>query len=99
MTTTHRPEVVLAGRKPAGLRMGSGSLPADEFRRLSRGHPRGVAAITAAAPHGPAAPTAASVSPGSADPPLLTFSLSSLSPASPTISSASTVVVHLLDAD
>jgi flavin reductase (DIM6/NTAB) family NADH-FMN oxidoreductase RutF len=77
----------------------SGSLPAEDFKLLFRGHPGGVAVITAAGPAGPVALTATSVSSVSADPPLLTFSLSALSSASPAILSASTVVVHLLDAD
>jgi flavin reductase (DIM6/NTAB) family NADH-FMN oxidoreductase RutF len=39
------------------------------------------------------------VSSVSADPPLLTFSISALSSASTTLQRADTVVVHLLDAD
>ena len=99
MTTTQRPEIIPTDTESIRPRGMSGSLPADDFRRLFRGHPGGVAVITAAGPAGPVALTATSVSSVSADPPLLTFSLSALSSASPAILSASTVVVHLLDAD
>lgn len=84
---------------PEGPRRGVGpSLSVDEFKALFRGHPGGVAVITAEGPAGPVALTATSVSSVSAEPPLLVFSLSSASSAAPTISSADTVVVHLLDA-
>ena len=75
-----------------------GSLTADEFKTLFRGHPGGVAIITAEGADGPVALTATSVSSISTEPPLLVFSLSSLSSATPTIVSAQTIVVHLLDA-
>lgn len=75
-----------------------GSLSADEFKALFRGHPGGVAVITADAGDGPVALTATSVSSVSAEPPLLIFSVSSLSSASDALSRAETVVVHLLDA-
>jgi flavin reductase (DIM6/NTAB) family NADH-FMN oxidoreductase RutF len=75
------------------------SLSADEFKTLFRGHPGGVAVITADAGDGPVALTATSVSSVSADPPLLVFSVSAQSSASAVLSSAETVVVHLLDAD
>ena len=74
------------------------SLSADDFKALFRGHPGGVAIITAEGENGPVALTATSVSSISTDPPLLVFSLSSLSSATPTIVSADTIVVHLLDA-
>ncbi len=77
----------------------SSSLSADEFKAVFRGHPGGVAVITADAGDGPVALTATSVSSVSADPPLLIFSISALSSASETLSRAETVVVHLLDAD
>lgn len=76
----------------------SGSLAADDFKALFRAHPGGVAVITADAGSGPVALTATSVSSVSADPPLLVFSVSALSSASPVITAASSVVVHLLDA-
>ncbi len=77
----------------------SGTLLAEDFKLLFRGHPGGVAVITATGPDGPVALTATSVSSVSVDPPLLTFSLSALSSAAPVILAASTVVIHLLDAD
>ncbi|WP_022877447.1 flavin reductase family protein [Microbacterium sp. B19] len=75
------------------------SVTADDFKRAFRGHPGGVAVITAYGEHGPVALTASSVSSVSADPPLLIFSVSSLSSATPTIVAASTIVVHLLDVE
>ncbi len=74
------------------------SLSADDFKTLFRGHPGGVAVITADAGNGPVALTATSVSSVSADPPLLVFSVSAQSSAASTLASAETVVVHLLDA-
>ncbi len=75
------------------------SLSADEFKALFRGHPGGVAVITAEGPDGPVALTATSVSSVSVDPPLLIFSVSALSSAAPAILAADTVVVHLLDSE
>lgn len=75
------------------------SLSADDFKSVFRGHPGGVAVITADAGDGPVALTATSVSSVSAEPPLLVFSVSALSSASAVLASAETVVVHLLDAD
>lgn len=77
----------------------AGSLSADDFKALFRGHPGGVAVITAEGPDGPVALTATSVSSVSVDPPLLIFSVSSLSSAAPALLAAETVVVHLLDAE
>ncbi len=74
------------------------SLSADEFKSVFRGHPGGVAVITADSSAGPVALTATSVASVSVDPPLLVFSLSEDSSAAPAILAASTVVVHLLDA-
>lgn len=75
------------------------SVTASDFKALFRGHPGGVAVITADGPDGPVALTASSVSSVSVDPPLLIFSTSVLSSATPAIASADTIVVHLLDAD
>lgn len=75
------------------------SLSADEFKALFRGHPGGVAVITADAGDGPVALTATSVVSVSAEPPLLIFSISALSSSSDALSRAETVVVHLLDAN
>jgi flavin reductase (DIM6/NTAB) family NADH-FMN oxidoreductase RutF len=81
----------------AAARLGA-SLSADAFKELFRGHPGGVAVITAYGEDGPVALTATSVSSVSVEPPLLIFSVSALSSAAPAITGASTVVVHLLDA-
>lgn len=75
------------------------SLSAEEFKALFRGHPGGVAVITADAGDGPVALTATSVVSVSAEPPLLIFSISALSSSSDVLSRAETVVVHLLDAN
>ncbi|MFS0866436.1 flavin reductase family protein [Microbacterium sp. 179-B 1A2 NHS] len=74
------------------------SLTAEEFKAVFRGHPGGVAVITADAGDGPVALTATSVSSVSAEPPLLIFSVSAQSSASAVLARAETVVVHLLDA-
>lgn len=71
----------------------------DGFRLAFRNHPAGVALITADAGDGPVAMTATSVASVSVNPPLLVFSVSELSSASPTLRNASTIVVHLLGAD
>jgi flavin reductase (DIM6/NTAB) family NADH-FMN oxidoreductase RutF len=75
------------------------SLSPDAFKAVFRGHPGGVAVITADAGDGPVALTATSVSSVSADPPLLIFSVSAQSSAAPVLAAAETVIVHLLDAD
>lgn len=74
-------------------------LSADEFKAAFRTHPAGVAVITADDGTGPVGLTATSVFSVSADPPLLVFSLSATSSSTPTLTRASTVVVHLLTAD
>ncbi len=79
--------------------IGGASLPADEFKAVFRGHPGGVAVITAEGPTGPVALTATSVASVSAEPPLLVFSVSAQSSAGPTLLAAETIVVHLLDGD
>lgn len=99
MTSLPVPRQADATAEPSPGRALGGSLSADEFKGLFRGHPGGVAVITAQGPDGPVALTATSVSSVSVDPPLLIFSISALSSASPTISAAETVVVHLLDAN
>jgi flavin reductase (DIM6/NTAB) family NADH-FMN oxidoreductase RutF len=75
------------------------SITQDEFKAVFRGHPGGVAVITAHGPDGPVALTASSVSSVSVDPPLLIFSASSQSSATATIAAAGSIVVHLLDAE
>jgi flavin reductase (DIM6/NTAB) family NADH-FMN oxidoreductase RutF len=74
------------------------SLSADDFKAAFRGHPGGVAVITADDGTGPVALTATSVSSVSADPPLLVFSVSAQSSSARALAAAKTVVVHLLDA-
>jgi len=83
----------------APLPSSSPSITADEFKTAFRGHPGGVALVTATGPSGPVAFTATSVASVSADPPLLVFSIAGEASAAPTITTADTVVVHLLDAD
>lgn len=78
--------------------LSSPSLPAEDFKAIFRGHPSGVAVITADAGEGPVALTASSVASVSAQPPLLVFSVSALSSASAVLVRAETVVVHFLDA-
>ncbi len=85
--------------KGSAERWEEGSVSADDFKALFRGHPGGVAVITAYGENGPVALTASSVSSVSVDPPLLVFSVSSISSSTPAILAASTIVVHLLDAD
>lgn len=75
------------------------SLSADDFKAVFRGHPGGVAVITADDGTGPVALTATSVSSVSADPPLLVFSVSAQSSSARALAAAKTVVVHLLDAE
>ncbi|MEG0161907.1 MAG: flavin reductase family protein, partial [Aurantimicrobium sp.] len=74
-------------------------LSADEFKLAFRNHPAGVAIVTADAGKGPVAMTVTSVFSVSAEPPLLVFSASAQSSATPTIAEADTVVIHLLGAD
>lgn len=85
-------------RSPSPVPGFTSSVTPEDFKALFRGHPGGVAVITADAGDGPVALTATSVSSVSADPPLLVFSISSQSSAAPVLSRAETVVVHLLDA-
>ncbi|MEV7976715.1 flavin reductase family protein [Streptomyces sp. NPDC086519] len=73
-------------------------LSADGFREAFRNHAGGVAVVTADAGRGPVALTATSVISVSATPPLLVFSVSAFSSATPTILESSSVVVHLLGA-
>jgi flavin reductase (DIM6/NTAB) family NADH-FMN oxidoreductase RutF len=83
---------------PSMRRLGNSVSPED-FKSLFRGHPGGVAVITAHGENGPVALTASSVSSVSVDPPLLIFSASAISSATPAIAAADTLIVHLLDAD
>jgi flavin reductase (DIM6/NTAB) family NADH-FMN oxidoreductase RutF len=71
----------------------------DEFKAIFRHHAAGVSLITADNGTGPAALTATSVFSVSAEPPIFVFSISSSSSAAPVITTADTLVVHILDAD
>jgi flavin reductase (DIM6/NTAB) family NADH-FMN oxidoreductase RutF len=75
------------------------SLNSEAFTRAFRNHPAGVAVITADPGDGPVGLTASSVISVSADPPLLAFSVSDQSSSADALRRASTVVVHLLEAD
>ena len=75
------------------------AVTAELFKAAFRGHPGGVALITADAGEGPVALTATSVASVNADPPLLMFSVTTMSSATKVIVRADTVVVHLLDVD
>ena len=67
----------------------------DEFKDAFRGHPAGVAIITAMGPSGPVGLTASSVASVSAQPPMLAFSLASAEGSAGVILDADTIVVHL----
>ncbi|MBP2436135.1 flavin reductase family protein [Microbacterium amylolyticum] len=90
----------ITAARAEGVENGSSATPidADGFKALFRGHPSGVAVITAEGPDGPVALTASSVSSISVDPPLMIFSVSAMASAAAAIVAADSVVVHLLDA-
>lgn len=71
----------------------------ERFIAAFGNHPAGVSVITADAGNGPVALTATSVCSVSVDPPMLAFSASSRSSSTPTIRSAETLVVHLLNSE
>ena len=75
------------------------ALSSEDFRAAFRNHAAGVAVVTADPGDGPVGMTATSVFSVSATPPLLVFSVSDLSSATPGILAADSVVVHLLGAD
>lgn len=81
------------------LDAGSGGIDPEAFKRAFRHHPAGVALVTADAGDGPVALTASSVASVSADPPVLTMSISGATSAAATLTRATTLVVHLLGAD
>ncbi|MFZ4893932.1 flavin reductase family protein [Plantibacter sp. Mn2098] len=83
----------------AEAKHGFDSLSPDAFKAAFRQHPAGVSVITADDGTGPVGLTATSVFSVSAEPPLLVFSVSSLSSSAPTITASDTVVVHLLASD
>jgi flavin reductase (DIM6/NTAB) family NADH-FMN oxidoreductase RutF len=69
---------------------------ADAYKAAFRGHPAGVAVITADTPAGPAGLTASSVASVAVDPPVLVFSLSTNSGSAGAILGAPVFVVHLM---
>ncbi|WP_434613286.1 flavin reductase family protein [Arthrobacter sp. A5] len=77
----------------------AGPLVADHFKAAFGNHPAGVAIITARGVAGPVGLTASSVASVSAEPPVLSFSLSSRTGSAAEIAAAETFVVHLLTAD
>lgn len=70
----------------------------EHFKAAFRGHPSGIAVITATGTQGLVGLTASSVASVSAAPPILTFSVSGGRSASQ-VAAAQTVIVHLLGAD
>lgn len=72
---------------------------AEAFKHAFRFHAAGVTVVSADAGEGPVALTASSVSSVSADPPVLTFAISGSTSSARTLTTASSVVVHLLGAD
>jgi flavin reductase (DIM6/NTAB) family NADH-FMN oxidoreductase RutF len=87
------PEVIIVREGPAG------GIDAEQFKRAFRHHPAGVALVTADAGDGPVALTASSVASVSAEPPVLTMSISGATSSAATLTRADTLVVHLLGAD
>jgi flavin reductase (DIM6/NTAB) family NADH-FMN oxidoreductase RutF len=71
---------------------------AEAFRAAFRGHPAGLAIVTAAGPDGPVGLTASSVASLSADPPALAFSLTRAGTTAAAVLAGGTALVHLLDA-
>ena len=68
----------------------------DLFKAAFRGHPAGVALITARTADGPSGLTASSVASLSVDPPALSFSVTRATGSAGAILSADSYVVHLL---
>jgi flavin reductase (DIM6/NTAB) family NADH-FMN oxidoreductase RutF len=68
----------------------------DLFKAAFRGHPAGVALITARTPDGPSGLTASSVASLSVDPPALSFSVTRATGSAGAILDADTYLVHLL---
>src|SRR4051812_387208 len=70
---------------------------ADAYKAAFRGHPAGVAVITAQGRAGPPGLTASSVASVAIDPPVLVFSLSTNSGSAGVVLGAPLFVVHLVD--
>lgn len=94
-----RPKKDAAGGRPVTSVQEPAPTTAERFIAAFGNHPAGVSVITADAGNGPVALTATSVCSVSVDPPLLAFSASSRSSSTPTIRSAETIVVHLLNSE
>ena len=77
---------------------GTENLTGEDFKRLFRQHPAGVAVITLAGAHGPVGFTATSVISVSASPPMLAFAIASTSSSWQALQHADTVLVNFLDA-
>jgi flavin reductase (DIM6/NTAB) family NADH-FMN oxidoreductase RutF len=105
--TTHPTGTDLAGTDQAGTDQAgtdqavTGSTGTDPaaFRSVFRRHAAGVTVVTLAGPTGPVGFTATSVVSLSADPPLVSLSVSAASSSWPALRVAGTVVVHLLSDD
>jgi len=98
MDQTTQPAQAEAALAPDATLAPDGLTP-DAFRAAFRNHAAGVAVVTADPGDGPVGMTATSVFSVSATPPLLVFSVSELSSATPGILASDSVVVHLLGAD
>ncbi|WP_051242815.1 flavin reductase family protein [Stappia stellulata] len=84
---------------PLPLARPSGSSPASlsaVFRNAFRGHPAGVAIVTADPGSGPVALTVSSLISVNAEPPIVAFSVSRQSGSGAALMEADTIVVHLL---
>ncbi|MFI9812748.1 flavin reductase family protein [Saccharothrix variisporea] len=73
-------------------------LPSSAFRAAFRRHPAGVVVITTDSEHGPVGFTATSLTSVSAEPPLVSFGISTTSSSWPHVREAHSVVVHFLGA-
>ncbi|OHV29996.1 flavin reductase [Parafrankia colletiae] len=94
----HRGAAVIVDRREtaaADIRSAAVVEPAA-LRRAFRRHAAGVTVVTMAGPRGPVGFTATSVASLSADPPLLSLSLSATSSCAPALLAAPSLVVHLL---
>ncbi|CAO5235646.1 flavin reductase family protein [Frankia sp. AgKG'84/4] len=82
--------------RPSQPAPGSANIDGELFRTVFRGHPAGVAIITADAGAGPVGFTATSLSSLSAEPPMVVFAISASASAWPHLRTAGTFVVNLL---
>jgi len=71
----------------------------EAFRAAFRGHPAGLAIVTAAGPDGPVGLTASSVASLSAESPAVAFSLTRTGTTAAAVLAGGTALIHLLDAD